>query len=1117
MRFWATLVLGLLLAFGHAALAQVDLGAFERAVDERRYVAARKLLEALPEGPEKLLSKAELGMVTERSDRTASALKELSADQVPAALRARYLRLLAAREQASQTHAARDFQQAERLLRDGLRADPLPRDRVLLLQAQLRLARDKADHQEELLAQLFELSPQAGFEGRLQLLQQQGKTSEYLALLGMLEVQARAQNQTQNVLEFQLRTTLPLIRSGQTTRAVAILESALERSLADGETYLVSSTLLYLHWAKRSEGRTGVEAPQIDEALARLPEGDDKLKTLELAVRLFPQKADYFQQGVVLAQSLGDSLIAASFLAERAKLETDPELARNYRRQARELLRGQRLEGLEGGALGDEIASGLFLDHLGNEDDHEVLRRYRRALELSRNEAALTDIWSGMFRSVPQRDAPWVWTGPVFESVLERTAEWPKARRASEVASLFWQLQRPAVVTRRSGQATTFGVRPSVLAESLGVSLERNPELLESLLEGLAEHERADTDPRRAADKLSTLAGYLSALGRYQEALDLLRQSLPLEQGTRLGLVRRQARLTRLEQQLKLPTASALLDSLTDSTLATDYGPFDDPMFRASELAWFHLEKGRPDRAEALARKAVERIPAAWTLAERRHFGADEVLALALDAQGKSEEADLLLEQLRAEQGEAGQVWLDTLQAERLLGRGKVEEAATTLPRLDDAESDSRRIYLADLHRKVALAQGRSAAEMEAEIAATLSRMVAESGDAGLRSLLLATPAYAELTFLQPASPLPPSNRVVHGEVNGLEKVLEKLDALRRREPDNEALSQLGAVRVKAMVEGVGADEVMVRPILLRHSVLLLVASGGRLAVTERYLDVTEVRERMRRLSSMAADPGATTETLVEDGEYLAARLLQPALAEFPGRRDLLWLAQGELKELPLALLRWQGKALLETMAVTYLDGPGGAPKFALRASQPTLLIGGSDDLAGAREELAEVRALLPKGESWRLGQDFSTLQALVQRHPLVHISSHGLPPSATGTGELSGTEGSLSAFRLVDLAFPAGSLVVASACQVGSESGQGPGDSTVLNALRTAGAATVLASPWTVDDQTSRALVLSFYRRLLSSGRPSEALGKAQLELRRSHPHPYHWAGPRMVTGRAR
>ncbi len=407
---------------------------------------------------------------------------------------------------------------------------------------------------------------------------------------------------------------------------------------------------------------------------------------------------------------------------------------------------------------------------------------------------------------------------------------------------------------------------------------------------------------------------------------------------------------------------------------------------------------------------------------------------------------------------------------------------------------------------------------MEAEIALTVDRMLEASADpTTLRSLLLATPAYAELTFLQPSPPLPPSNPTVHGEVNGLEKVLEKLEALRRREPDNEALGQLGAVRIKAMVEAVGPDEVMVRPVLLRHSVLLLVASGGRLAVTERFVNMPELLASVGRLTALAADRGALEDGLGRDSEYVSTRLLQPALAEFPGRRHLLWLAQGPLKELPLALLEVQGESLLQRMSVSYLDGPGSSPKFPLSASLPTLLIGGSDDLAGAAQELAEVRALLPKGASWRLGQEFSGLQSLVGQHKLVHISSHGLPPSATSTGELTGSEGSLSAFRLADLSFAPGTLVVAAACQVGSESGQGPGDSTVLNALRTAGAATVLASPWTLDDQSSKELVLAFYRHLLESERPDEALASAQLEMRRTHPHPYHWAGPRIVTGRAR
>ena len=205
-------------------------------------------------------------------------------------------------------------------------------------------------------------------------------------------------------------------------------------------------------------------------------------------------------------------------------------------------------------------------------------------------------------------------------------------------------------------------------------------------------------------------------------------------------------------------------------------------------------------------------------------------------------------------------------------------------------------------------------------------------------------------------------------------------------------------------------------------------------------------------------------------------------------------------------------------MAVTYLDGPRADSMKPLYKAPAVLLVGGSDDLPGAARELTEVRSLFAEGESWKLGENFDRLRTLVSGHPIVHIASHGLPPSATSLGgELNGTHGRLSAFRLADLKFSSGSLVVASACQVALESGPGPGDSTVLNALRTAGAAAVIGSPWAIDDETSGELVLAFYRNLLKTQGPAEALASAQLEIRRHHPHPFYWAGSRVLTGQQR
>jgi hypothetical protein len=56
-------------------------------------------------------------------------------------------------------------------------------------------------------------------------------------------------------------------------------------------------------------------------------------------------------------------------------------------------------------------------------------------------------------------------------------------------------------------------------------------------------------------------------------------------------------------------------------------------------------------------------------------------------------------------------------------------------------------------------------------------------------------------------------------------------------------------------------------------------------------------------------------------------------------------------------------------------------------------------------------------------------------------------------------------------------------------------------------GAATVIASLWTVDDQATGLLMRSFCTHLKHGAGKAEALRIAQSETRRQYPNPYYWA----------
>jgi hypothetical protein len=89
--------------------------------------------------------------------------------------------------------------------------------------------------------------------------------------------------------------------------------------------------------------------------------------------------------------------------------------------------------------------------------------------------------------------------------------------------------------------------------------------------------------------------------------------------------------------------------------------------------------------------------------------------------------------------------------------------------------------------------------------------------------------------------------------------------------------------------------------------------------------------------------------------------------------------------------------------------------------------------------------------------------------------------------------------------------LVVLSACETQKGVAVGDAQMALPWGFFYAGAPSVVASLWKVDDAATATLMESFYRQMLTpagarAGKLA-ALADAKRQLRKSHPHPYHWA----------
>ncbi len=256
----------------------------------------------------------------------------------------------------------------------------------------------------------------------------------------------------------------------------------------------------------------------------------------------------------------------------------------------------------------------------------------------------------------------------------------------------------------------------------------------------------------------------------------------------------------------------------------------------------------------------------------------------------------------------------------------------------------------------------------------------------------------------------------------------------------------------------------------------------------------------------------AATEILDSLGELL----LGPFVERFPpGLERLVIAPHGLLHALPAAALRLRGAPLCRKLEVSVV--PSAAVLNTLAVPVPPLELNRSLVLAVADSAAPQIahegRVVAGRlvGGRFFSGSD-ATLEVFHREAPraqLLHVASHGDFTAASPMGSsLRLADGPL---RVVDLYQMPGMapLVVLSGCETG-RSRVRPGDELIglVRGFFFAGARSVVASLWRVDDTVSAELMDLFYGALLRHQPVAAALREAQLAVSETHPHPFYWAG---------
>ncbi len=202
---------------------------------------------------------------------------------------------------------------------------------------------------------------------------------------------------------------------------------------------------------------------------------------------------------------------------------------------------------------------------------------------------------------------------------------------------------------------------------------------------------------------------------------------------------------------------------------------------------------------------------------------------------------------------------------------------------------------------------------------------------------------------------------------------------------------------------------------------------------------------------------------------------------------------------------------------------------------------GGLLPLPSSGREVVEIGKLYPSARTL-LGKDATeeNAKALAAGVDVVHLAAHGVADPVTPldsfvalsvTDEPGRENGRLQAWEIYERVRLDADLVVLSACETafGPER-DGEGLLSLSRAFQVAGARTVVASLWSVADESTAELMIRFYQHLKDGKPKDEALRAAQLEflagpvtfvdskgkeVTRDFSSPYYWAAFQVIGDR--
>jgi len=308
-----------------------------------------------------------------------------------------------------------------------------------------------------------------------------------------------------------------------------------------------------------------------------------------------------------------------------------------------------------------------------------------------------------------------------------------------------------------------------------------------------------------------------------------------------------------------------------------------------------------------------------------------------------------------------------------------------------------------------------------------------------------------------------------------------------------------------------------------RHRIILKTDQG------ELYSNVLEVetdQEGTVAVKDLGYDQIEKTgpEAKAEFADASLYDLLIKPVKPYLAKRRVGIIPHGILHYLPFAALKQADRYLVSDYALFYL--PSATVYKYCRQKEKTftgnvLALGNPDlndpklDIPFAQNEVAKISSLYPDSTvlTRKMAAE-SMIKSQAGAYNVLHFATHGVFDadrplnSALLLSACEKDDGRLTVSEIFDLDLNA-AMVILSACQSGMSKIKAGDEMTGLpRAFIYAGASTVIASLWNVNDRSTSVLMQKYYHNLKGIRKP-DALRSAQLALLNDHRYkePYYWA----------